>query len=107
MLRQARGRKKARAAWLGLNPPKEEVEETETSIGTVMLQSKKICMVEDDFIIWNPSTTDMSPASLLFSVVYGPRLPERRRDEPLEPVLDWRAHGQHQNRRADLRFVNR
>ncbi|WP_250507173.1 hypothetical protein [Caballeronia sp. GAFFF3] len=72
-----------------------------------MLQSKKICMVEDDFIIWNLSTIDMSPESPLFSDVYGPRLPERRRDEPLEPVLDWRAHGRHQNRRADLRFVNR
>ena len=43
--------KKPGQLWLGLNPPKEEVEETETSIGTVMLRSKKICIVKMNFII--------------------------------------------------------
>ena len=43
--------KKPGQLWLGLNPPMEEVEETETSIGTVMLRSKKICMVKMDFTI--------------------------------------------------------
>ena len=38
---------------LGLNPPKEEVEETGTSIGTVMLRSKKICIMKMNFIIRN------------------------------------------------------
>jgi len=47
------------------------VEETGTSIGTVMLQSKKICIVEDDFIIWNLSTMDRSPEALYFQMFTG------------------------------------
>jgi hypothetical protein len=43
--------KKPEQLGFGLNPPKEEVEETETSIGTAMLQSKKICMVKLNFNI--------------------------------------------------------
>lgn len=33
-----------------------------------MLQSKKICMVEDDFIIWNLSTMDTPPKALYFQM---------------------------------------
>jgi hypothetical protein len=54
--RVATGEKKPEHLRLGLNPPKEEVEETryicrtattnELSIGSRLLQSKKICMVE-------------------------------------------------------------
>jgi hypothetical protein len=48
---RATDEKKPERFWLGLNPPKEEVEETKTSIGTSMLQSKKICIMKSYFII--------------------------------------------------------
>jgi hypothetical protein len=82
------------------------VEETGTSIGTVMLQGKKICMVKTYFIIRNIEITNKDFTSSIISVSYDAFASLFRKNIFLERILESGFLGQRRGDRGDCRFVN-